>query len=477
MQSDDELDFNSSSDGGDDVKETENGLQNTDVISYNNNGNDGGYESSESPMAEDLFGEISDEENKDDIDDNQANNVPLEEHEQAASFVLPPLLLQEQYPRNGEYNSHKQENVEGSEHEHEHERNDILRNEQSDNNEDNDNDELRYQYEQQSPHNDNEQEEQVIGSMALPKITAPGRLTTNYLAKMPNFLSVDPNPFDKASFSKSLTEEDLNDEEKRLRLENTIRWRYKDPITKAKDSNARIVRWSDGSFSLLLGSELFDCQLKSMSKDHHYLAAYHTREGVLESQARLTNTVMFVPSSKNSQTHRRMTAAIAQKHQKETGTKLFATVGHDPVAARREAERREREMAKAAKKMKTERQKTSLLYDNRYGTSAERYASSGGNRRYDDYSDDDNTHRRSSGGGGVGRSNLDRYEEDFVEDDDIEEDMSDSEEELRREEKLKASKKNVIHTTSSRNDYEAPAPEPVKRYVPKRRIIDSDDDE
>lgn len=43
-------------------------------------------------------------------------------------------------------------------------------------------------------------------------------------------------------------------------MENTIRWR-EGPDKEGnivKESNARLVRWSDGSYSLHLGSEIFD---------------------------------------------------------------------------------------------------------------------------------------------------------------------------------------------------------------------------
>jgi RNA polymerase-associated protein LEO1 len=46
----------------------------------------------------------------------------------------------------------------------------------------------------------------------------------------------------------------------KLKVENTIRWREafdKEGIP-CKESNARFIRWSDGSMSLHLGSEIFD---------------------------------------------------------------------------------------------------------------------------------------------------------------------------------------------------------------------------
>ncbi|KAJ3347093.1 hypothetical protein HDU83_002387 [Entophlyctis luteolus] len=329
-----------------------------------------------------------------------------------------------------------------------------------------------------------EEYEEIVESLAIPKISAPGGpSTTTFLAKMPNFLSVEPTPFDKTSFARSLSKADFDDEEKLLRLENTIRWRYKDARSKEKDSNARIVKWSNGTFSLLLGSELFDCNLKPMSKDHHYLGAVHPHERVLEAQTRFSDTIMFIPASKkNSVTHRRMTAAIAKRHQTEQKTKLFAAVNYDPVAARKIVEKQERELARAAKKMKSERQKTMSMYgagggtamrDNRYGS----VASSNRRGYYDDSNDeeDDRSNKR-------GYGNQDQYERDFVQDDEEVDEMeeaegfSDSENERLRDEKLKASKKAVPVAPLPRNEFEASA-DNSKKSATKRRIIDSDDDD
>lgn len=46
----------------------------------------------------------------------------------------------------------------------------------------------------------------------------------------------------------------------KLKVENTIRWRefLDDEGNMKKESNARFVRWSDGSYSLHLGGEIFD---------------------------------------------------------------------------------------------------------------------------------------------------------------------------------------------------------------------------
>lgn len=41
------------------------------------------------------------------------------------------------------------------------------------------------------------------------------------------------------------------------------------------ESNARFVRWSDGSLQLLLGDEVLDTTEQDMAMDHHYLFVRH----------------------------------------------------------------------------------------------------------------------------------------------------------------------------------------------------------
>ena len=62
----------------------------------------------------------------------------------------------------------------------------------------------------------------------------------------------------------------------KLKVENTIRWRNvvdKDG-NQQKESNARVVKWSDGSMSLHLGSEIFDIhkqQILGGDNNHLYI--------------------------------------------------------------------------------------------------------------------------------------------------------------------------------------------------------------
>lgn len=88
--------------------------------------------------------------------------------------------------------------------------------------------------------------------------------------RLPNFLSIEPKPFDERTYEGEVDEDDVLDEEGRTRMklkvsnvpiyhavslctfqiENTIRWRnVRDPETGEvkKQSNAKIVKWSDGT--------------------------------------------------------------------------------------------------------------------------------------------------------------------------------------------------------------------------------------
>lgn len=99
---------------------------------------------------------------------------------------------------------------------------------------------------------------------------------------------VELAPFDENKFQSALKPEDLKDKESRdafvSRLKTTIRWRVcQDKETGAfyKESNTRIVRWSDGTETLHIGAEAFNVvngtmplgqsQLYVRQSSHHYL--------------------------------------------------------------------------------------------------------------------------------------------------------------------------------------------------------------
>src|SRR6188768_2652081 len=113
-----------------------------------------------------------------------------------------------------------------------------------------------------------------------------------------------------------------------------------------KESNSRVIRWSDGTLSLRLGKEFFDItqsvdssagvsrstlggvsssQSQSQSQQPPtssqtgksegltYLVAQHKRSQVLQSEAVITGYMALRPTSMQSETHRMLVRAVGQK--------------------------------------------------------------------------------------------------------------------------------------------------------------------
>ncbi len=168
-----------------------------------------------------------------------------------------------------------------------------------------------------------------------------------HFVKLPNFLSVDTRPFDAETYEDEIDEEETLDEEGRQRLKlkvgNTIRWRrYIDNKGETiQESNARFVRWSDGSLSLHLGAEIFDVYKQPLQNDHNHL---YIRQGTgLQGQAVFRTKLTFRPHSTDSFTHKKMTMSLADRSQKTSGIKILSQVGHDPEAERAENLKKEEE--------------------------------------------------------------------------------------------------------------------------------------
>ncbi|KAH8022621.1 hypothetical protein HPB51_000921 [Rhipicephalus microplus] len=193
------------------------------------------------------------------------------------------------------------------------------------------------------------------------------RIMTNlgnevHFVKLPNFLSVDTRPYDPQWYEDEVDEDEVLDEEGRARLklkvENTVRWRYLydkmgNPV---RQSNARIIKWSDGRrvMSLHLGSEIFDVHKQSlMQGDHNHL---FIRQGTgLQGQAVFRTKLSFRqvtncsrPHSTDSFTHRKMTLSLAGRSQKTQKIRVLPQVGQDPEAHRSEMIKKEEDRLRAS---------------------------------------------------------------------------------------------------------------------------------
>ncbi|XP_066885962.1 RNA polymerase-associated protein LEO1-like [Kogia breviceps] len=178
-----------------------------------------------------------------------------------------------------------------------------------------------------------------------------------YFVKLPRFLSIEPKPFDPQHYEDEFEDEAVLDEENRTRLrlkiENTIRWRIRQDKegNEIKESNARIVKWSDGSLSLHLGNEVFDVYKAPIQGNHNHL--FIREDTGLQGQAIFKSKLTFRPHATDYATHRKMTLPRANRCSKTQKIRILPMAGPDPECQRTEMIKKEEERLRASTHQKT----------------------------------------------------------------------------------------------------------------------------
>ncbi|XP_052174837.1 protein LEO1 homolog isoform X2 [Diospyros lotus] len=184
------------------------------------------------------------------------------------------------------------------------------------------------------------------------------------MIKVSNIMGIDPKPFDP----KTYVEEDVfvTDEsgsKKRIRLDNnTVRWRIaRNPDgTESYESNARFVRWSDGSLQLLIGNEVLDISVQDAQHDQAHLFLRHGK-GILQSQGRLLKKMRFMPSSLSSNSHRLLTALVDSRHKKVYKVKNCIT-DIDPEREKEQKEKAASQTIRANEMLSRKKEKVNRKY-------------------------------------------------------------------------------------------------------------------
>lgn len=222
-------------------------------------------------------------------------------------------------------------------------------------------------YESDDEHVEVKQKEKPVGpplELEVPFRPAPAHPTKMNMIKVSNIMGIDPKPFDP----KTYVEEDtfVTDEsgsKKRIRLENNIvRWRTvrKKDGTTSYESNARFVRWSDGSLQLLIGNEVLDISVQEAQHDQSHLFLRHGK-GILQSQGRILSKMRFMPSSLSSNSHRLLTALVDSHHKKVYKVKNCIT-DVDPEREKEEKEKAENQTIRANVLLNRKREKVNRKY-------------------------------------------------------------------------------------------------------------------
>tara|TARA_B110000977_G_scaffold173049_1_gene225906 strand:+ start:365 stop:1477 length:1113 start_codon:yes stop_codon:yes gene_type:complete len=164
------------------------------------------------------------------------------------------------------------------------------------------------------------------------------------LVKLTNIAGVEPRAFDASTFEPT--------EDHHAKNHNVIRWRT-NAETGAVESNARFVKWSDGTTQLLIGDETLGVAEQTIDKDHTYLFARHA--GAMQASAHVHGKLVFRPATLDSETHRRLTRAVDKKHVKSNKVQLHIEV-QDPEAAKDAADREALQIEKDAALLKKKKQ-------------------------------------------------------------------------------------------------------------------------
>ena len=276
-----------------------------------------------------------------------------------------------------------------------------------------------------------------LGSGVVPK-----------LVKLTNIAGVEARPFDAATFEPT--------EDHHAKNHNVIRWR-KNKDTGEVESNARFVKWSDGTTRLIIGDETLAVSEATVEKDHAYVFARHA--GAMQARAHVHSKLVFRPATLDSETHRRLTRAVDKKHVKSAQTRMHIEV-QDPEAAKEAADREALRLEKDAELLKKKR--AAALRDGGYGAGRGASASARVEAGYAEYFD------RGAGLDG-----------DFLEADDDDDDDARADEETREAEKAAAELKRSAPEPGEYDDEAAFEEDEAVPAAKKRRgrALQSDSEE
>lgn len=287
-----------------------------------------------------------------------------------------------------------------------------------------------------------------------------------FYAKVPAFLTIDPVPFDPQTFeatvderlSKSASNEDqLGD---RLIDENTIRWRYSRDAEQHvfKESNAQIVQWSDGSFSLKLGDEYTDIIVNDT--DNTFLTVSHDQQELMQCYdgGEITKTMMFIPTSTNSKIHQKLSKAVSRRNARQNLGPGSYIIKQDPEIEKKELEKLQGQIIRERRKRQQKEIETRENAENGFAETGEfkRGNTPSRSSRQNEYEDD-------------GFLVDDEDEEDFI--DDGEEEEEEEEDDDLDADRLRNAKRQGEHAFTEDDDEE----DDNKRR--KTAIISSEEDD
>jgi len=148
------------------------------------------------------------------------------------------------------------------------------------------------------------------------------------LVRFPNTVSIEEKPFDPETFE-FVAQEEGEDEFLQVDPENIVRWRLTTDAegNQIKESNSRLVRWSDGSLQLFVGShEVLDvAEFKVDDRVNHLYSSIESEDvenSLLKQYGPITSKMSLQTAhGLKSKSHATLKQIVRQKHAKEAKLK------------------------------------------------------------------------------------------------------------------------------------------------------------
>ena len=189
---------------------------------------------------------------------------------------------------------------------------------------------------------------------------------TKIVVRMPTFMSVQDKVFDEWSH------DDKAEEELFKGASAIIRWRYvRDEHGEVKldadgaplrESNARLVKFTDGSMQLVVGDAVFDADLLPASNTYTYVQVKTVPDDDLSSPApacfdctgSVTSRMGLKPSSLTSAVHRRMVSFMASQTVRLNATKVRMDRHYNPERTKQSRLKEEEDRIKRERKLRAQ---------------------------------------------------------------------------------------------------------------------------
>ncbi|KAJ1949376.1 hypothetical protein EC988_004795 [Linderina pennispora] len=358
------------------------------------------------------------------------------------------------------------------------------------------------------------QKVKVLGAK-IPVLPMPRASDDRFvIARTPNILQFESTPFSADAYEDVIADEHREAERSGFRtkvsaelasavdgvISNTVRWRI--GKNGKHESNTRLVRWSDGSMTVMVGGsvpESYNVSADSLAAEQQYIAAQHLSAGLMMSHAKLTDKWSLRPSRQSVKARHavshllpRLKTAGSAAH-KPGGTR-FMVAEEDPelIAKREEMEEEKRERLRRKEEKLRERkeardQRNAPVQDNAYSDDEHGYG-------YGSDEQDVDAERSARDSNRAGRapaynaapfarrarnSYIDEEEDDdgFVVDDDAELEVGPHDEFDEEEEEEEEYARRLNDAKRTHGDDDDASTHHAGRSAKSRRLMDSDDDD